>query len=211
MRTLVRAQTRITHSDPKAEFGALTVALAAYVAATRESDITPQEFLALIRQHVDDTEFNTLLRKVADSLERGESAGAFAASIGCANGVSGYMYHTLPCVLHVWLAHQRDYRAAVTAMIRLGGDSDTTAAIVGAIVGARVGKTGIPGEWITNLAEWPRTVPWMKSLAQRLSQCCREQRCGQRVWINPALLLMRNVVFMLIVMAHGFRRLLPPY
>ena len=33
LRALVRASTRITHTDPKAEYGALTVALAAHVAA----------------------------------------------------------------------------------------------------------------------------------------------------------------------------------
>lgn len=211
LRTLVRAQTRITHSDPKAEYGALAVALAAHTAAARETEISPGEFAGLLAQHIDDAEFNGLLRKVVDSLSRGESAESFAASIGCRNGVTGYMYHTLPCVLHVWLAHQSDYRAAVTTMIRLGGDSDTTAAIVGAIAGARAGKAGIPAEWIDTLAEWPRTVAWMEVLAGRLAQCCREQRCGRGVWINPVPLLLRNAIFMLIVLMHGFRRLLPPY
>jgi ADP-ribosylglycohydrolase len=121
------------------------------------------------------------------------------------------MYHTLPCALHVWLAHQKDYRAAVTAMIRLGGDSDTTAAIVGAIVGARVGKAGIPAEWFDHLAEWPRSVAWMEHLSERLASHCATQTNGASLWINPLALFVRNVLFMLIVLTHGFRRLLPPY
>ncbi len=210
LRTLVRATTRITHTDPKAEYGAFAVATAAHVAATREEDITPDAFCALLGQHIDDTEFATLMRDVTDSVTRGESAASFANRIGCATGVSGYMYHTLPCALHVWLTHQHDYRAAVTTMIRLGGDADTTAAIVGAIVGARVGKAGIPENWIGNLVEWPRSVAWMEQLAARLAERANGQP-AKPLWINPLALLARNAFFMIVVLLHGFRRLLPPY
>jgi ADP-ribosylglycohydrolase len=211
MRVLVRAATRITHTDPKAEYGAFAVATAAHVAATQDGDIAPADFLGRLSQHINDAEFIALMRKVIESIARGESAESFANNIGCTTGVSGYMYHTLPCALHVWLAHQHDYRAAVTAMIRLGGDADTTAAIVGAIVGARVGKSGIPAEWLTHLVEWPRTVPWMEQLGARLAASRVDQSQRRSVWINPALLLLRNALFMAIVLLHGFRRLLPPY
>ena len=33
----------------------------------------------------------------------------------------------------------------------------------------------------------------------------------QTLWINPLSLLLRNVFFMIVVLTHGFRRLLPPY
>jgi ADP-ribosylglycohydrolase len=211
MRALVRAATRITHTDPKAEYGAFAVATAAHIAATREDAITPADFLAVLGQHITDTEFIVLMRKVADSVARGENAEGFADSIGCTSGVSGYMYHTLPCALHVWLAHQHDYRAAVTTMIRLGGDADTTAAIVGAIAGARAGKTGIPAAWLNNLVEWPRSVSWMEQLAARLAACQSDPGRRRTLWINPISLLFRNAFFMAIVLLHGFRRLLPPY
>lgn len=211
MRVLARAATRITHTDPKAEYGAFAVAFAAHLAATREDTIAPEEYFTLLRQHIDDVEFNDLMRRVASSLARGETAEAFAASIGCANGVSGYMYHTLPCTLHVWLAHQNDFRAAVTTMVRLGGDSDTTAAIVGAIAGARAGKAGIPAKWIDNLVEWPRSVAWMERLGARLAASCNDHANSGAVGINPVNLLFRNIIFMVIVLLHGFRRLLPPY
>ena len=210
MRTLVRAATRITHTDPKAEYGAFAVALAAHIASSGVN-ISPAAFAEALHQHISDDEFSTLVRAAAGSVTRGESAEAFAGSIRCGAGVSGYMYHTLPCVLHVWLTHQNDFRAAVTAMVRLGGDSDTTGAIVGAIVGARVGKGGIPAVWLDHLVEWPRSVAWMEQLGARLASHCAAQTNGASLWINPAALIARNAVFMLIVLAHGFRRLLPPY
>jgi ADP-ribosyl-[dinitrogen reductase] hydrolase len=209
MRAMVRAATRITHSDPKAEYGAFAVALAAQLAA-RGADITPADFLRALQQHIDDPEFIALVKNAADSVARGESSAQFADSIGCGKGVSGYMYHTIPCALHVWLAHQNDYRAAITTMIRLGGDADTTATIVGAIVGARVGKTGIPAEWLRDLCEWPRTVSWIEQLAARLAAGAAGQAV-RPLWVNPLSLLARNGFFMIVVLLHGFRRLLPPY
>jgi len=209
LRTMVRAATRITHTDPKAEYGAFAVALAAQLAA-RGADITPGDYLSILQQHIDDAEFIARVKSVADSITRGDSPEQFADSIGCSKGVSGYMYHTIPCVLHVWLTHQSDYREAVTSMIRLGGDADTTAAIVGAIVGARVGQHGIPREWLDGLIEWPRTVTWMEQLGARLAASERDHAV-QPLWINPLGLLLRNAFFMCVVLLHGFRRLLPPY
>src|SRR6185295_14757069 len=45
MRALVRSATRVTHTDIKAQLGALAVALAAHLAATRDSDVTPEAFV----------------------------------------------------------------------------------------------------------------------------------------------------------------------
>ena len=210
LRTLVRAATRVSHTDPKAEYGALAVTLAAHFAA-RNADVKPAEYLACMQQHIDDAEFIALVRNVTDSVTRGESAETFADSIGCSTGVSGYMYHTIPCVLHVWLTHQSDYRAAVTTMIRLGGDADTTATIIGGIVGARVGKAGIPQEWLRDLCEWPRTVAWMEALGERLAACITTGADTRGLWVNPLKLLLRNIIFMIVVLLHGFRRMLPPY
>lgn len=212
MRALVRAATRITHTDLKAEHGALAVALAAHLAATG-AEITPIEYLRRLRELLgeDGEEFVKLVEDVARSMNSDETAADYAARIGCSKGVTGYIYHTAPAVLHVWLAHQNDYRGAVTAMIHLGGDTDTTAAIVGAIVGARVGKAGIPPEWLRDLWEWPRTVKWMEELGEKLAARCAHGFVSGAPYVNPIKLLLRNAFFLALVLLHGFRRLLPPY
>ena len=46
---------------------------------------------------------------------------------------SGYVCHMVPIVLQTWLRHKEDFRGGVTEIIRCGGDTDTTAAILGAI------------------------------------------------------------------------------
>jgi ADP-ribosylglycohydrolase len=208
LRALVRAATRITHTDPKAGHGALAIALAAHFAATGR-DVAPQDYARRLRELLgaDAEELLALVDGAARSVDQRESAADYAARNGCATGVSGYMLHTVPAVLHVWLAHQSDFPGGVTAMVRLGGDSDTTAAIVGAIIGARVGKDGIPAEWLRDLWEWPRTPDWMERLGTRLA-AGRERSALPLNWLALAL---RNALFIPLVLAHGFRRLLPPY
>ena len=59
-------------------------------------------------------------------------ANRMLAELGLAEGVSGYVMHTVPVVLYTWLLHGTDFQRAVEEVILLGGDSDTTGAIVGA-------------------------------------------------------------------------------
>src|SRR5439155_7577476 len=45
------------------------------------------------------------------------------------------------------------FEAAVTDVVRLGGDTDTNAAVAGALVGARDGRTGLPDAWLAKLRD----------------------------------------------------------
>ncbi len=211
---LVRASTRMTHTDPKAEFGALSVAVAAFMASTSAGNaVSPHEYVRALQSnhHCHQQEFSELLGKTLESLTYGQTTEDFAKEIGCQNGVSGYMYHTLPIVLHAWLSHQHDFRAAVREVIRCGGDTDTTAAIVGAIIGAGVGKQGIPEEWLRDLWEWPRTVGWMERLGHRLAEAPAKDRPQTALSLPICGLLVRNLIFLVLVLGHGIRRGFPPY
>src|SRR5688572_2419454 len=212
MRALVRAATRITHTDPKAEHGALAVALAAHLAANGAA-LAPADYARRLRELLgnDGAELCGLVDHVARSVASNETAADFTARNGGTEGVSGYILHTVPAALHVWLACPDDYRRAVTTTIRLGGDSDTAAAIVGALVGARVGKEGIPAEWLRDLWEWPRSGAWIERLAARLAHHARDRTNGAALPLNALGLALRNVLFIPLVLLHGFRRLLPPY
>jgi ADP-ribosylglycohydrolase len=212
LRQFVRASTRITHTDPKAEFGALAVALAARHARTAVTT-DGAEFLATLRTALPESasEFLALAERAVASAASGESTENFAAGMGLKRGVSGYVYHTVPVVLQAWLRHSADYRGAVSAVICCGGDTDSTVAIVGGILGAGLGKSGIPADWLARIWEWPRTCTWMERLGERLAVV----RATRKPDIPPRLpmpgLLVRNGFFIAVVFAHVFRRLLPPY
>lgn len=205
--------TQITHTDPKAECGALAVALAARCSMRGKK---AGDFLADLSRMAAPLgpagdELVAFASRAHASACAGETTEVFVQSIGCTKGVSGYIYHSVPAVLHAWFLHPRDYARGVTAIIRCGGDTDTTAAILGAIIGAGVGRAGIPEKWIEDLVEWPRTPTWMESLAVKAARAAQSGERGKAYPLSIAGLALRNAVFFLLVLAHGLRRLLPPY
>jgi ADP-ribosylglycohydrolase len=212
LRQLVRASTRLTHTDPKAEYAALVVALAAWQSSQCDTPVSADGFVQTATELLgpEAEKLLALLRQAAQSATRGETTTDFARGLGLARGVTGYVYHTVPVVVQAWLRHPDDYRAAILSVLECGGDSDTTAAILGGIVGARVGKDGIPERWLANLWEWPRTVAWMERLGQRLAAAPPGQpRSAEPV--NLPGLFVRNLAFFALVLAHVVRRWFPPY
>ena len=214
LRRFVMASTEITHSDPKAFYGALAVALAAYQSGTNPSVSSARflEEIALVLKEVSAIEFIDLVKKAAESAAKGESVSAFAEAIGSKQGISGYIYHTVPCVFQVWFRYGADFSGGLQEIIAAGGDTDTTGAILGAIIGAQVGKEGIPESWLSAIIEWPKTISWMERLgvavARTLAGHGESSSCPG--YFAPGIVI-RNLVFLLIVLAHGLRRLAPPY
>lgn len=219
LKALVCASTRITHTDPKSEWGALAVALAAHAART-QPDITPAEFCRMLEAALTSApdvlppearELISLIEQAGISVESGQSAQQFAARIGLEQGVSGYVYHTVPVAVCAWMRHRSDLRAAVLDVVHCGGDTDSTAAIVGGVIGAGGGKTVVPRDWLDALFEWPRSVTWIEQLGRRLAQVCDDGQAQRAISLSFPGLMARNVFFLVVVLLHGFRRLLPPY
>ena len=203
----VRASTRISHTDPKALTGAMIIALASRHSSTAEI-VNSEAFLAEINEQTHrlqlDPDFIPVIADVVKSVSRRESTREFSTRFG-KFGVSGYIYHTVPVVIHAWLCFPNAFADAVKAAISCGGDTDTMASIVGGIVGARVGIEGIPDAWIADLILWPRTLNYLEALTDGLESKSHHQR------INAFHYLLRNAWFNPVVLTHGFRRLLPPY
>jgi ADP-ribosylglycohydrolase len=214
LKQFVRVSARITHTDPKAEYAAMAVALAAHIAGTGEQ-IQPGKFLDRLQLFLDDdepaNELVDLLAQAVDSVSVGQTTEEFAADLGLGKGVSGYAYHSVPVAIHAWLAHPSDFREAVLSVIRCGGDADSTGAIVGGIVGCRVGREGIPDKWLQGLWEWPRTVKWIERLADGVFECRMSGEMRKPPRLPVMGVLIRNLLFLVIVLGHGFRRLFPPY
>lgn len=208
LREFVQASTLITHSDPKAFHGAMTIAIAARCSAANESSDIFFERLCTALAADGAGELLDLIRGALTSAVANGTTIGFAESIGCAKGVSGYIYRSVPVAIHAWLKHPTSYADAVADAITCGGDTDTVAAIVGGIVGARSGVDGIPIAWRDGLFEWPRTQAWIETLANAVAASRTNPIAPPRV--GPTVLL-RNLLFALIVFAHIGRRALPPY
>ena len=69
---------------------------------------------------------------------------------------------------------------------------------------------GIPAERRDGICEWPRSVAVMERIADRLAkQQVSQTVVGPMTYFWPGLIA-RNVLFLIIVLAHGFGRLLRP-
>lgn len=202
-REFALAACRITHTDPRAEESALFVAEAAALASLR----VPTK-LALIDMEllIVSTEMETRFAALKVALAAEMSVSEYAADIGCGKGVSGFAPNTVAVALFAWLRHRGQYAEAIQAVIACGGDTDTVAAITGGICGAETGENGMPKTWVDGICDWPRSVGYIRSLARAMAA---DQVTAPRLLL-PAIPL-RNLIFLIAVLFHGFRRLLPPY
>jgi ADP-ribosyl-[dinitrogen reductase] hydrolase len=196
----VRAATRVTHDDPRALEGARAIARTAARAVNLLARPGVDEFAAWLR--TSDAEWNAIVDRLADSLRRGESTSAFAG----ADGVSGFVYATVPVALHAWYTHYGNFEATLIAALDCGGDTDTVGAIAGALAGATSGDEAIPAAWIDGIIDWPRGMTTLREIGNRLA--ARDTRPVRYFW--PGILL-RNALVFIVVLAHLIRRALPPY
>ncbi len=160
---MVAALSRVTHTHELAILGAQVVAFAAACG-------DPEVFDELAPARYPGWDFSATFR---------------------ATGPTGYVVESVQAALSVWRAHPCDLLGALEAAIRLGGDTDSVAAIVGGLVGAS--SEVVVGSDLTRWFGWPQAdelladdVPW------------------GRVHVAHA-------VGLPVVLAHGFRRMLPPY
>jgi ADP-ribosyl-[dinitrogen reductase] hydrolase len=208
-REFVAAGTRLTHTDPRAETAALAVAEAAACIMNRED--LAADHLAKLRACGSMEEWQRLCDRIEAAGRTGESVRDFARSLGLERGVTGYAFHTVPVALHAWLTQRGDFRGALTAALDCGGDTDTLGAIVGALAGCACGEAGIPAGWLDGVCDWPRGTRHLRSAAARLAAAKLAGQPQPAVrWCWPGV-LPRNLFFLLVVLGHGIRRLLPPY
>ena len=213
--SLVAGSTQLTHRDPAAQHGAMAIALAAALAVRcgqENRSVDAGEYVALAGAYLASTPMLSLIEDAVQKARAGLTLQEYLESRGLGRGISGYVNHTAPACLFAWLASPTDFRSALEQVIVAGGDADSTGAIVGALAGLSAGRQSIPREWVSGIVEWPRSVRWIEGLANRLADDCeapvKSRRAAAMFWPG---VLPRNMGFLVIVFAHGLRRLLPPY
>ena len=153
---LVRAahdQGRITHADPRCSAGAVAIA-GAVALALGEKAIEPGPFLARLAEwsgaieptlagYLGELEnwLNLPPDEAAPLISR---AGLEAGYSDRWQGVSPFVIPSVLWSLYAFLKSPDDYWETICTAVRIGGDVDTTAAMAGAISGARVGLEALP-------------------------------------------------------------------
>jgi poly(ADP-ribose) glycohydrolase ARH3 len=163
-------QANITHVHPLGQWGAVMQAASVALAINQN----PKEFFKREQMVIDlkgilwggPIEYIKALNKIEEMLAQGERIQAWKVVQTLGNGVEALF--SVPSACYIAVTYIPDFYDAIRAAISLGGDTDTIAGMVGAIVGAHVGEKGLPGEWIEQLEDGPRRRSFARSLADRL-------------------------------------------
>ena len=151
----------ITHPDPRASFAAYAVALMTGIVMHHPITL-PEQGLALLQRTVAAVimleqkyaGFRPNPDKVSDRLLRIpfvlDDPKAVRQELGC----SFRALDTVAFTLATFIRHPTDFRFSVLEAVNAGGDTDTNASIVGAMVGANVGLKNIPEQWFNFRKEY---------------------------------------------------------
>ncbi len=162
-RSMVEAtveQSRITHLDPRCSAGALAVAGAVSIAARREP-VSTEKFLrtlAGLAAPADDSVAGAIRGlqgwahlPPAEAARRLHAERLDPACREECHGISALVTPSVVWSLYAFLRTPDDYWSTVCTAIEVGGDTDTMAAIAGAISGARLGPGALPAPLVERL------------------------------------------------------------
>jgi ADP-ribosylglycohydrolase len=146
-------QGRITHADPRCSAGAVAIA-GAVAQALWPGEIDTDEFLVTLVAEVAelDASFADHLHSLRQWVELppGDAArhirrAGVDPSVGEEwDGISPFVVGSVLWSLYSFLRSPDEYWGAIRTAIAVGGDVDTTAAMTGAIAGARLGLEALP-------------------------------------------------------------------
>jgi ADP-ribosylglycohydrolase len=149
--TLARQVSALTHAGRESESACALWATA--IAAALDGAATVREAMSTALAHLDD-DAATVWRErlsfaesadMSDLLDNGYVVTALQAAWRSAVSGEG-------------LAPREHFIRGLETAIRIGGDTDTVAAITGALLGAFCGASAIPLTWQQNLHGWPEHV-----------------------------------------------------
>jgi ADP-ribosylglycohydrolase len=173
----VLEQSRITHLDSRCGAGALAIGLAVAIAA-RGQRILPNEFLNELVSSIEQVDLSVAqaLRDSAQWVTLDPDAAArrlHQSGLDPAypewQGISAFVTPSVVWSLYAFLRSPDDYWETVCTAIAVGGDTDSLAAMAGAISGARAGAAVLPQallDRVNDRGEWGA-----RELAQLARDC----------------------------------------
>lgn len=134
----------ITHNSLEPKIGSVAVSMAVALLANRVSDA--QSVLYDVGGALTESDVRRKLEIAAGCLEQGMDPVQALAEIG----TSGYVAETVGAAFYC-LGATDNFKDAVVMAVKGGGDTDTTAAVVGAMAGTWYGLEGIPTDYKDNV------------------------------------------------------------
>jgi ADP-ribosylglycohydrolase len=143
-----RASAVVTHTHPEGVAGTIAVAVSAAHASQLRRTSTCERHHRFFDTVLDLTPESQVRDgiKMASQLPASTPVHDVAGKLG--NGALVTAPDTVPFCLWVAAHYSEDFARALAEVIRVGGDCDTNAAIVGGIVALGAGNDSIPPDWL---------------------------------------------------------------
>lgn len=159
-----------THRNILGIEGAQLIALAS-AAATQQRDITPRILAEQLHPHCTTLTFQKKLR-----LLHAVTVASDVEQLG--NGIEAH--ESVVTALACFALNPDDFLSAVGLAIWQGGDTDTIAAMTGALCGARLGVSGIPQEPLERLEDGQPFREHVHALATAFASACKPDASGSQ-------------------------------
>lgn len=144
---------QITHASDEAIAGSIAIGIAAALASKQNTNnLLTDNFIDAITTRLPDSKVK---QKIFSLLALTSSDISPTQVLGFL-GTKADVRETVPASLYLFMKFD-NYQQAVLAAINAGGDTDTTAAIVGSLFGAR-GMKDIPQDWIDKVEDKDKLI-----------------------------------------------------
>jgi len=147
-----------THGDPRASFAAAVVGLIIMRLAVQPKPLAKDRLVPYVRKLVTRTLKTLEFRyQFYRDVPKDRLSKRFETLWECLGdkrllrsriGTSCFALESVPLAVGIFLRHPTDLKRGLLEAANMGGDTDTVASIVGSLIGANVGETGLPLDWV---------------------------------------------------------------
>jgi len=136
-----RMDAELTHRSVEASEGSAAIAVATSHLC---SEGRKEDLLTTVLEHVQKSQVRVGIENLHRAIRRGDSLQDFLKTREwLLSGVSGHVIQSVPAAFTIF-AYSDNFEETVQNAVRLGGDTDTVAAMAGALAGSYYGIEGIP-------------------------------------------------------------------
>ncbi len=165
LKEAVRKAVVITHNNSEAVAGALAVAY--LVAKAVRNEMHPDTAIQDTINFIGPCKVSEKLQRAGKLLNSDATPEKATETLG----TSGYVVETVASAVFCFLYSPEDFYTTIVNAVEGGKDSDTTAAVAGAISGSYNGIKGIPEDWLENV----ENSNGLQDLANKLYLAWREK------------------------------------
>ena len=194
-----KSLAEVTHRDSRAVDGALFVAELAALSVAATDTGSRAQLVAGGLNVVNEPSLKVAISE-AVSLAEGEAGVKEAAK---ALGTTGFVLHTVPFAAFCFTRFGDDVLVTLAESISAGGDTDSIGAILGGWLGALHGAEALPHELLRKIHDGPFGPTHLHALGRALA---RGEAAPKYSRLRA---LLRNLALYPVILAHGFRRLVP--